>query len=100
MKAKNALYVAYHKKGERWTSGEDAFLKTLTDATGLSLATFRAAQHDPQVLALCEVWKESYDVAKIQGIPDYVVNGKYLIMTKNIRGLDQMVDLIKALKDQ
>lgn len=100
VKAKNALYVAYHKKGERWTSGEDAFLKTLTDATGLSLATFRAAQHDPQVLALCEDWKESYDVAKIQGIPAYVVNGKYLIMTKNIRGLDQMVDLIKALKDQ
>lgn len=26
-KAKDAVYVAYHKKGERWTSGEAAFLK-------------------------------------------------------------------------
>ena len=36
-KAKDAIYQAYHKKGERWTSGEAAFLKTLTDATGLAL---------------------------------------------------------------
>lgn len=99
-KAKSALYFAYHKKGERWSGGEEAFLKTLTDATGISAEAFSAARKDPKVLALCEEWKASYDVAKIQGIPAYVVNGRYLIMTKNIRGLDQMFDLIKELKEK
>ena len=35
---------------------------------------------------------------KIQGIPAYVVNGKYLIMIKSIRSLDAMFETIKELK--
>lgn len=72
-KAKDAAYNAYHKKGERWTKGEEAVKK------------------------LCAEWKTSYDVAKIQGIPAYVVNGKYLIMTKSIHNFDGMVNLVKEL---
>ena len=98
-KAKDAIYQAYHKKGERWTSGEAAFLKTLTDATGISLDEFNKAKNDEAVKALCAEWKTSYDVAKIQGIPAYVVNGKYLIMTKSIRNFDGMVNLVKELKE-
>ena len=96
-KAKDAAYNAYHKKGERWTSGEAAFVKTLSDATGISADEFNKARTDPAVKALCDEWKTSYDVAKIQGIPAYVVNGKYLIMTKSIRNFDGMVELVKEL---
>ena len=98
LKDKAAIYVAYHKKGERWTSGEAAFLKTLTDATGISLDEFNKAKNDEAVKNLCAEWKASYDIAKIQGIPAYVVNGKYLIMTKSIRNFDGMVNLVKELK--
>ena len=96
-KAKDAVYKAYHKKGERWSAGEAAFLKTLTDATGISADEFNKAKGDEAVKKLCDEWKASYDIAKIQGIPAYVVNGKYLIMTKSIRGLDGMVNLVKEL---
>ena len=44
-----------------------------------------------------EKWKASYDVAKIQGVPAYVVNGKYLIYTKSIKSIDAMADLIREL---
>ena len=96
-KAKDAVYQAYHKKQERWTSGEAAFLKTMTDATGLTTADYEKAKADPTVTALADSWKETYPVAKIQGIPAYVVNGKYLIMTKSIRNFDGMVALVKEL---
>ena len=96
-KAKDAVYQAYHKKQERWTSGEAAFLKTMTDATGLTTDDYEKAKADPAVTALAETWKETYPVAKIQGIPAYVVNGKYLIMTKSIRNFDGMVALVKEL---
>lgn len=96
-KAKDAIYQAYHKKQERWTSGEAAFLKTMTDATGLTTADYEKAKADPAVTALADSWKETYPVAKIQGIPAYVVNGKYLIMTKSIRNFDGMVALVKEL---
>ncbi len=98
-KAKDAVYKAYHKKGERWTSGEAAVVKTLTDATGITADEFAKAKNDAAVKALCAEWKTSYDIAKIQGIPAYVVNGKYLIMTKSIRNFDGMVNLVKELKD-
>lgn len=96
-KAKDAAYNAYHKKGERWTKGEEAFVKTLTDATGISAEEFAKARNDEAVKKLCAEWKTSYDVAKIQGIPAYVVNGKYLIMTKSIHNFDGMVNLVKEL---
>ena len=96
-KAKDSIYQAYHKKQERWTSGEAAFLKTMTDATGLTAADYEKAKADAEVVALADSWKVTYPVAKIQGIPAYVVNGKYLIMTKSIRNFDGMVNLVKEL---
>lgn len=96
-KAKDAIYLAYHRKGERWTAGEEAFLKTGLDAIGAKPEEFAAARKTPEVQALADSWKPCYDVAKIQGIPAYVVNGKYLIMTKGIRSVQGFVDLITEL---
>lgn len=48
----------------------------------MSRADFEAALKDPAVQETLEKWKAAYDVAKIQGVPAYVVNGKYLIYTK------------------
>ncbi len=96
-KAKDAIYKAYHKKGERWAAGEDVFLKTGLDAAGISADEFAKNRKNADVQALADAWKPSYDAAKIQGIPAYVVNGKYLIMTKSIRSIDGMVSLIGEL---
>ena len=97
MKAKDAIYKAYHRQGERWASGEAAFLKTGLDAIGATAEEFEAARKTPEVQQLADSWKPSYDVAKIQGIPAYVVNGKYHIMTKSIRSDRGLVDLITEL---
>lgn len=96
-KAKFAYYQAYHDKKERWDGGADDFLKTGLDAVGMTRAQFDEAVKTPEVQALYERWKASYDVAKIQGVPAYVVNGKYLIYTKNIKSIDSMAELIKEL---
>lgn len=96
-KAKAAWYVAYHKKGERWTAGEEAFVKSALDATGLTAEAFAAARKDAKVQALADSWKPCYDVAKVQGIPAYVVNGKYLVMTKKVRGIKGFHDILVEL---
>lgn len=96
-KAKMAYYQAYHDKKERWDSGADAFLQTGLDAAGMSKADYEATQKDPRVQELLDTWEVSYEVAKIQGVPAFVVNGKYLIYTKNIKSVDSMVELIKEL---
>lgn len=98
-KAKMAYYKAYHDQKERWNGGKDeaAFLKTGFDATGLTQAEYEAGLADPKVVELLKKWDESYDVAKIQGVPAFVVNGKYLIQTAKITSIDGMADLIKEL---
>ena len=98
-KAKFAYYKAYHDKKERWGDGKDpeAFLKTGLDAAGISKADFEAALNDPQVTGLLANWDASYDVAKIQGVPAFVVNGKYLIYTAKITSIDAMAQLIEEL---
>ena len=96
-KAKMAYYNAYHDKKERWDAGAESFLETGLAASGLSKADFDKAKEDPRVKALIAEWEQSYDVAKVQGVPGFVVNGKYLIYTKNITSPDGMVSLIKEL---
>ncbi|WP_215906706.1 thiol:disulfide interchange protein DsbA/DsbL [Geomonas propionica] len=97
-KAKMAYYTAYHDKKERWDAGPEAYLKTGLDAVGMSKAEFDKAKNDPKVKALLKEWDQSYDVAKIQGVPGFVVNGKYLVMTKSITSIDGMLKLINELK--
>lgn len=96
-KAKMAYYNAYHDKKERWDSGPEAFLKTGLDAVGMSKDEFNKAKTSPKVKALLKEWEASYDVAKIQGIPGFVVNGKYLIYTKSIKSVESMLALVKEL---
>lgn len=99
-KAKMAYYTAYHDKKERWDAGPDAFLKTGLDAVGMSKAEFDKAKQDPKVKSLLKEWDASYDVAKVQGVPGFVVNGKFLIMTKSITSVDGMLKLINELKSK
>ena len=98
-KAKFAYYKAYHDKKERWSDGKDAdaFLKTGLDAAGISKVDSEKELANPKVVELLKNWDDSYDVAKIQGVPAFVVNGRYLIMTKSITSLDSMAALIEEL---
>ena len=96
-KAKMAYYNAYHDKKERWDSGADSFLETGFAASGLSKADFEKAKEDPRVKALVAEWEQSYEVAKVQGVPAFVVNGKYLLYTQAIKSPDSMLELIKEL---
>lgn len=96
-KAKMAYYNAYHDKKERWDAGPDAFLATGLEKIGMSRADFDKAKEDPKVKALLAEWEASYEIAKIQGVPGFVVNGKYLLYTKAISSIDGMVATIDEL---
>lgn len=98
-KAKFAYYEAYHDKKERWSNGKDEakFIKTGLEAAGVNEVDYQKELSNPKVVELLKKWDESYDVAKIQGVPAFVVNGKYLIKTSSITSIDQMVTLIEEL---
>lgn len=107
-KAKFALYKAYHDKKEKWgndaskAENVEAFYKTALESVGMTKADVDAAAKDEKVQALLSKWGmdqngDAYMVAKIQGVPAFVVDGKYLIYTKSVKGIDQMAETIKEL---
>lgn len=97
VKTKNALYEAYHRKGETWEKGEGAFIKTMIQASGISAEDFAKERKSPAVQQLADAWKASYDAAKVQGIPAFVVNGKYLVLNKSLRNAQGLVTLLNEL---
>lgn len=100
-KMKFAYYKAYHDKKERWDAGEDAFYQEGFKILGVDKASFEKELQTPEVQALLNKWGgkdgPAYSVAKIQGIPGFVVDGKYLIYTQKIKSHKYMIDLIKYL---
>jgi protein-disulfide isomerase len=96
-KAKMAYYKAYHDKRERWDGGVNPFMKTGLDAAGITSAEFQKLLQDPATKARLKDWEGAIDVAKIQGVPAFVVKGKYLLYTKSIKSIDDMAGKIKEL---
>lgn len=99
-KVEMGLYNAYHTKKMRWSEGQDEFLNFGLELLGMNKSQFEKAKADPEVKTLLAKWDSAYEVAKIQGVPAYVVNGKYLLMTKKIKSLDAMATVIKELSNK
>ncbi len=95
-KAKMAYYKHYHDDKIHFDNGDEAIAFGL-NAAGLSQADFDAAKNSPEVQALINKWDQGLAVAKIQGIPAIVVNGKYLINTKSIRSMKMLDELVAEL---
>ncbi|WP_299327758.1 thiol:disulfide interchange protein DsbA/DsbL [uncultured Helicobacter sp.] len=98
-RAKNAYFDEYHIQRNRWKDGRDpeGFLRTGLLAAGVSEQEFQQALQTPEVEALLSQWQASYDIAIIQGVPAFVVNGKYLIKTSELKSLDDLGEKIQAL---
>ncbi len=67
------------------------------DAAGISSAEIQTLLKEPATQARLKEWDSAYGIAEIQGVPAYVVKGKYLLYTKNIKSIDDMVSKIKEL---
>lgn len=92
LKAQNAYFNEYNIKKERWGQGKNlqSFLHTGLDAAGVKIEEFYAALQEKGVQEILRFWEAGYEVAIIQGVPAFVVNGKYLIYTKSIASLKDL----------
>lgn len=95
-RAKFALYTAYHDKKIEWQNEQD-FLDFALNSVGLNQNEFENAKNLTRTKELLNAWQDSYDVAKIQGVPSFVVNGKFLVLTKNIKSVDDLTKLVEFL---
>ena len=98
-KAKFAVYNAVHDKNDDFKDGKDKarFIKTAISAAGVSEADYDKALASRRAQEILKAWDESYDVAKVQGVPAYVVSGKYLLNAQALGSIDAMAAAVKEL---
>ncbi|MFG0454346.1 thiol:disulfide interchange protein DsbA/DsbL [Shewanella mangrovisoli] len=94
--AKMAFYKHYHDDKVHFASGKEAIDFGLK-AAGLDKAGFDAAKDSDEIKKTIVKWDQGLAVAKIQGIPAIVVNGKYLINTKSVRSMQMLDELVAEL---
>lgn len=101
-RVQGAYFEEYHVKKNRWSDGGDAqgFLETGLKTAGISESEFQAALEDREVQELLKSWAEGYDIAMVQGIPAFVVNGKYLIKISELKSLDDLGEKMGYLLKQ
>lgn len=96
-KAKFEIYRSLHDKKQKW-SDKQAFIKQILKSADISEDEYNNMLETTKVQKILKKWDMAYDIAKIQGVPAFVVNGKYLIYTQNIKSIDEMVKLIEFLQ--
>ncbi|MDA3062676.1 MULTISPECIES: thiol:disulfide interchange protein [unclassified Campylobacter] len=94
-----AYFESYHDKKERPSADMDEmkFLQTGFTAGGITREIYESELQNSEVLDLLGLWDEGYDVALIQGVPAFVVSGKYLIKTEKIASTAEFAKLIDYL---
>ena len=63
----------------------------------MSDADYDKALDSARAQEILKTWDESYDVAKIQGVPAFVVGGKYLLNVQALGSAGAMTETIKEL---
>ena len=81
-------------------NGKNAFLQTALSNSQIS--DFKFENNATGVSEILNSWGldkngKAYEIAKILGVPAFVINGKYLIKTSSLRSFDDMAKLIKEL---
>ncbi|HDS1199130.1 thiol:disulfide interchange protein DsbA/DsbL [Shewanella algae] len=94
--AKMALYAKIHDEKTKFATGDELIRFGLSQA-GISQEEFNRLKGTPEVKQLLAKWDQGIAIAKIQGIPALVVNGKYLINTKSIRSMPMLDEMILEL---
>lgn len=95
-KTKFAIYKAVHDKKTEFSS-KDEFIDNALKATGMNKAAYENALNMPEVQSLLKTWEDGYEVAKLQGIPVFLVGGKYVVYPQHLGSVDNFIELVKEL---
>lgn len=74
-----------------------AFIAHGLKAAGISQETFDTTLKDSNTQALLKMWQTIAQETKIQGVPSFIINGKYLLLTQGLKGEEDFIYKINYL---
>ena len=94
-----ALFDAVHT-GDRLKVANEAALTEWLGTKGVDKKKFTAAYHSFSVEGKLKRAAQLTQSYKIEGVPAMAVNGRYLVITDNIKSFDQMLSVTNHLVEQ
>ncbi len=83
-RAVNAFFDANFKDRKVFTD-KDSYIAYGLEAMGCSRDDFMQTLKNPKTKELLKQWQECSKLEQIRGVPSFIINGKYLILTQNVK---------------
>lgn len=98
-RALESYFEANFYRPKRFNNAQ-AFITHGLKAAGISQETFDTTLKDPNTQSLLKMWQTIAQETKIQGVPSFIVNGKYLLLSQSLKGEEDFIYKIDYLLGQ
>lgn len=89
-RAVEAYFDANFKNKQRFKNVE-SFIAYGLNAAGITQNDFDSTLKDKAAQEILKQWNEVAQHARIQGVPSFIVNGKYLILAQNLKSQEDFI---------
>ena len=75
----------------KYFNNAESFIAHGLNAMRVSRAVFNSTLKDPRTQTLLNTWNASAQYARIQGVPTFIINGKYLILAQGLKSEEDFI---------
>ncbi|MCL9823292.1 DsbA family protein [Helicobacter colisuis] len=86
----NHYFNAIHKERKNWSNRQE-FLKEGLEILGISEAEYKEVLKAKNSREALKQWQSMLEYTEIQGVPSFVINGKYMILSSGIKGVEDFI---------
>ncbi|CAM2953048.1 thioredoxin domain-containing protein [Helicobacter burdigaliensis] len=96
----NDYFAIFHGKSAKKINNEADLTKLSLEILKLEEKEYKTLLKSKEVKEILEFWDSLLEYASIQGVPSFIVKGKYMIKAQNIQGVEDLIYKIDVLKEQ
>ena len=86
----NHYFNAIHKERKNWSNRQE-FLKEGLEILGISEIEYKETLKTKNSKEALKQWQSMLEYTEIQGVPSFVINGKYMILSSGIKGVEDFI---------
>ena len=86
----DAYFNANFQQRKRFGDAE-SFIEYGLSAINISKETFNSTLKESYAQSLLKTWKDASEYASIQGVPSFIINGKYLILAQGLKSEEDFI---------
>ncbi|WP_104721218.1 thiol:disulfide interchange protein DsbA/DsbL [Helicobacter mesocricetorum] len=88
-----------HRERRNWKNAQ-LFLENSYFLMNIDEQEFQQLLNSKEAKEILEAMPEAMEYASIQGVPSFIINGKYMIVSRNIKSIEDLIFKINVLLEE